>query len=76
MAYDDDDGDEYVDVDVEFVHCTDKAVCVREDSQSDTVWVPRSCLHAKSDIEVDDCDRYDPITLTMRRWKAEELGLL
>ncbi len=59
------DPNEYVEVDVEFIHETENAYCVN-DGMAEDIWIPKA--HA-------DYDK-DTGIITVKYWKAEELGLI
>ena len=72
-------GDNYIKVGVTFIERTEKAVWVEKNFLGKPpikACIPRSCLHAASDIAIRTAARWSEITLLMRRWKAKEAGLI
>lgn len=60
-----------VDIEVQFQHQTDGAVCVRLDEDSDDIWLPKS----RCEIEPSAPSRGEVITLTTDESTAVEKGL-
>ena len=52
---------------------TSKAVLLVNESGKG--WVPRSCLHAASDDTVDEAEKGDEITVQVREWIVDRIGL-
>jgi hypothetical protein len=69
--------DDYVTVTATMKRKTEKAVLLDVgDHVSRGAWVPRSCLHAMSDIAVANAKPDDELELRIREWIAEREGLL
>ena len=64
--------DPYVKRDVYFVAKTEKAVLVALGAEQNAtqVWVPRSVLHASSDLAVEAAAKHEEMTLQVRQWFA------
>ena len=62
-------------VEVIYLHATDKAVLV--DIDGEEVWVPSSQIHADSEVTAGvDMERGEEGTLIVSDWWARKLGLL
>lgn len=72
MPFDHDDP--YVEVTVEIISTTDRAVRVKTDI-SDKIWIPRSCLHGAQERMIGSYIGAD-IILKVRRWFASKEGLI
>lgn len=69
-----DDGDDYVESEVEYKAKTAKAILVAFRSHREE-WVPRSLLHYSSDREVERLKRGEKVTIIVREWYAHQIGL-
>jgi hypothetical protein len=65
---------DYVEVDCKILSCTEKAVRI-ENEHGDKVWIPRSCIHGKDDLKVENCVGEDA-TIQIREWIADREGLI
>lgn len=74
MSY---DRDRYVDVDVYIRQVTERAVLVRRKVKDGTaydgpdVWVPRSCVHAATDLKLNERPWPHSMVIQVRFWFAE-----
>ena len=62
-----------IDVEVDFLHATEKAILVRSDNSKE-VWLPKA--QCETDPTPENCRRGQGITLTCERALAEEKGLV
>jgi hypothetical protein len=64
---------EDTEVSVEFLRETDKAILVTDTGDpSDAVWLPKSQI----EVQEEDPERGDTITVTLPEWLAEDKGLI
>lgn len=63
---------EVVDLSVQFITQTEKAVCIREVEDGPDIWIPK----AQCEIEQTDPRRYHYILLTVETGVAQEKGLI
>lgn len=70
--------DDYVTVTTVLRHVREKSIYVdrRPGQPDDTACIPRSLIHGGNDLKLEDRQSGDEITIKVRRWKADELGLL
>lgn len=62
-----------VELSVEFVRHTDKAILVRYDASE--VWLPKSQIEDEEEFDWDAFDEDDDIDIIIPEWLAEEKGL-
>jgi len=69
--------DEYVTLSVFLHRKTKAAICVSRDADAtDGVWIPRSCLHAATDLALADAELDEEIEIKVREWIAQREGLV
>jgi hypothetical protein len=69
--------DDYVTITCVMKSKTDKAVLIDVgDAVTHPSWIPRSCLHAMSDIAVANARKDDELELRLREWVARREGFL
>lgn len=61
-----------VDLSVQFITQTERAVCIREVENGEDIWIPKS----QCEIEQTDPKRYHYILLTVETGVAQEKGLI
>lgn len=61
--------DEYVEIEAVLKRRTEAAVLLKTENAE--AWVPRSCLHAASDIAVNDMEDGEHGEFRLRRWIAD-----
>ena len=67
------DSNDYLYITATVVAKTPKAVLLTNESAKG--WVPRSCIHAASDDLIDDASPGDTITIKVREWIVDRIGL-
>ncbi len=68
--------DAYVTVTTTLRRVGDRAILVdRARDDRETVWIPRSVLFGPDDLAVERIAIGTEVTIRLRRWKADELGL-
>lgn len=67
------DGNEYVELDLEFLHQTDDAVLIQEEKRE--IWIPKSVCEDPPNF-VDNIDRNTSISISVKYWFAEKEGLI
>lgn len=65
--------DAYVSAEVLFKTYTDNAIMVAFDGEE--AWIPRSVLSFRCDILVEDWPKNSEQTVTLKMWKADQLGM-
>lgn len=76
-------GDDYVKVAGKVRHVRPASVLFSPGETVGAAWIPRSCIHGADDLALTDRtgeinragNRGTPMTLRIRRWKAEETGM-
>ena len=69
--------DSYVTVTTILRRVGDKAILVdRAVDDRETVWIPRSVLFGPDDLAVERGATGAEVTIRVRRWKADDLGLI
>jgi hypothetical protein len=63
-----------VELEVEVIHTSEKALLVRVEGHDDPVWMARSAVHEDSEVDC-DADVGDKGTLIIPKWLAVEKGL-
>ena len=69
-----DDG--YVVVSATFLSFTEKAVFIQAEDAPAPVWVPRSCLHGADDRAVETLSSGYEVEFRVRKWLADQEGLI
>lgn len=67
-------GDDYIDIDAKVLAIREKAVMLETDEGKG--WMPRSCMHASSDIVLNNMSVGEETTFRVREWKAVDMGLV
>jgi hypothetical protein len=58
-----------------FIRRSDGAVLVEFPPRTDRVWIPRTLISSKCDLEAESLFPNDEWELELIRWKAEQMGL-
>lgn len=60
--------DDYIEFEVEIMHCTEKAALV--EIEGEEIWLPFSVVD-----DLEDCDKGDIVTVRIPEWFCEKKGI-
>lgn len=66
--------DAYIEFDCVFKHATRNAVLIAYEDEEH--WISRSLLSYTSDMLVEKCKRDQEITISVREWRANQIGVV
>ena len=64
---------DYVELSVEYLHHTEKAVLVKDGDNE--IWIPKSLISDDAP-DFDDLERHEAVEIPVAEWFAEEEGLI